>query len=245
MPKRPHRGPGRPRNPVQRSHLLDLAAAAFAEQGYAGTSMSDVAARAGIRKASLFHHFDSKEALYLEVLGRILAGLGELVLDARLTEGPWLDRMDRLSALVTAFLGERPTAARLLLREVVGGGPFSAGPGRAVVGDTLRTVATFLEQGMSQGAIPRQDARHLAASIAGLHLTFFAAPEPVGELLGDNPFSSSQVEARAVAVTEQVRRLCGAGAWVRAMGPLQRLDGARPDQRVMERARFGPPSAPR
>lgn len=43
--------------------ILEKATQLFMENGYAGTSMSMVAKTAGIQKASLYHHFESKEAL--------------------------------------------------------------------------------------------------------------------------------------------------------------------------------------
>lgn len=44
---------------------MDEAVALFLEKGYAGTSMSALAAACGVRKASLYHHFPSKEALFI------------------------------------------------------------------------------------------------------------------------------------------------------------------------------------
>lgn len=64
-----------------RREILDVAAAAFGERGYAGTSISDVIRAAGVTKGGFYFHFASKEALALAVLrykqeqwaGRVLA----------------------------------------------------------------------------------------------------------------------------------------------------------------------------
>jgi AcrR family transcriptional regulator len=53
---------------ARRETILKGAAAAFAEKGYAGTSMEDVAAAAGITKLIVYRHFGSKEELYDAVL---------------------------------------------------------------------------------------------------------------------------------------------------------------------------------
>ena len=53
---------------ARRETILKGAAAAFAEKGYAGTSMEDVAAAAGITKLIVYRHFTSKEELYDAVL---------------------------------------------------------------------------------------------------------------------------------------------------------------------------------
>jgi AcrR family transcriptional regulator len=53
---------------ARREAIVRGAAAAFAEKGYAGTSMEDVAAAAGITKLIVYRHFSSKEELYDAVL---------------------------------------------------------------------------------------------------------------------------------------------------------------------------------
>ena len=60
----PTRLPGAQR----RRQILDIAAAAFAESGYRGTSLAEVAARVGVSQPGLLHHYPSKEALILAVL---------------------------------------------------------------------------------------------------------------------------------------------------------------------------------
>jgi AcrR family transcriptional regulator len=49
----------------RRGDILARATEAFVSHGYAGTSMADLARAIGIQKASLYHHFPSKEALFI------------------------------------------------------------------------------------------------------------------------------------------------------------------------------------
>ena len=51
--------------PSRRRLIIDEAICLFLEKGYAATSMSQLAAACGIQKASLYHHFPSKEALFV------------------------------------------------------------------------------------------------------------------------------------------------------------------------------------
>lgn len=198
---------GRPKNPLSRERLLDAAAAQFA-RGYHAASMADIARACGIHKSSLFHHFASKEALYLEVVGDYIGRLGALVLAAT-GPGDFLGRLDRLGEVVTDFLGEHPHAAALLLRELMDEGPYVRLVGLDGVRHVVRMVSGFLAAGMAEGVIAPQDPRQLALSICGVHLTWFATGRVTSEVLEDDVFSPSQVAARKAAVTTQIRRICG------------------------------------
>ena len=62
-----------PRLPAQarREQILDVAVEVFARNGFHGTSMNDVAEAAGVTKPVLYQHFDSKQALYLALIGEV------------------------------------------------------------------------------------------------------------------------------------------------------------------------------
>jgi len=60
---------------TRRGELLDIAAKLFAERGFKNTTVRDIADAAGILSGSLYHHFDSKEAMVDELLGSFLDDL--------------------------------------------------------------------------------------------------------------------------------------------------------------------------
>jgi AcrR family transcriptional regulator len=58
----------RVRTDAKRSDIMDIAASVFLEQGFARTSMAEIAARLGGSKATLYGYFRSKEELFVEVV---------------------------------------------------------------------------------------------------------------------------------------------------------------------------------
>ena len=68
-----------PRHTDTRQRALDVALELFTEQGYEKTSLREIADRLGIKKASLYYHFPSKEALLAGIMDNLLAPVDELV----------------------------------------------------------------------------------------------------------------------------------------------------------------------
>ncbi|MCL4261132.1 MAG: TetR/AcrR family transcriptional regulator [Anaerolineales bacterium] len=57
---------------MTRDELIESAAQVFRQKGYHGASMEDIAEVVNLRKASLYHHFSSKQEILLEILDRAL-----------------------------------------------------------------------------------------------------------------------------------------------------------------------------
>lgn len=76
MPRAPR--PPRRKKPTadRRAAILDAALTEFARHGFAGTSTNAIAARARVAKGLVFHHFGSKEALYLTVVEEVAGEFG-------------------------------------------------------------------------------------------------------------------------------------------------------------------------
>ncbi|MBN8929902.1 MAG: hypothetical protein BGO51_27590 [Rhodospirillales bacterium 69-11] len=65
---------GQPRTDT-RAQIVARAAELFALWGYAGASISDIAAAVGVSKPALYHHFSGKEELYTEIVVTVLSGM--------------------------------------------------------------------------------------------------------------------------------------------------------------------------
>jgi AcrR family transcriptional regulator len=81
------------RKPYDIDSLTDVALRVFAERGYDGASMDDVARAAGISKASIYHHVESKEALLARGLERALDALFAVLSEPGADRGPAVQRL--------------------------------------------------------------------------------------------------------------------------------------------------------
>ena len=89
---------------TKRSAIRDAAAALFAERGFDGSSMSDLAERCATTKSGLYHYYASKEEVLYDILTEHLGGLVRIVRDAA-AEGAALPAPERLELLIARLLG--------------------------------------------------------------------------------------------------------------------------------------------
>src|SRR5204863_3426404 len=100
MAKQPRLGRQKAVSDLKRGLILDAARKVFAADGLDGASLRAIAAAAGYTPAALYFHFESKEAIYAEVLRASLANLGQGVERAiSRAKAP----ADRLRAAAMAF----------------------------------------------------------------------------------------------------------------------------------------------
>jgi AcrR family transcriptional regulator len=81
------------RKPYDIDSLTDVALRVFAERGYDGATMDDVARAAGITKAGIYHHVTGKEALLARGLDRALAALQAILAEPAANRGRAAERV--------------------------------------------------------------------------------------------------------------------------------------------------------
>ena len=100
----------------RRLQLMQVGLAAFADRGFDGTSMEEIALRAGVSKPVVYEHFVNKEALYAVVVERELELLLTSFEDALAGESPRLLIEQATMALLT-YVRDRESGFRILVRE--------------------------------------------------------------------------------------------------------------------------------
>lgn len=117
-PKPPRLGHQRARTledkDLRRSHLLQAAAALFAQTDFDGVTIAKVAQHAGVAKGTAYLYFNCKEAVFLELVQAELA-LWEADLNAALQALPSARPADAVPVAIAHTLSARPMLGRLLV----------------------------------------------------------------------------------------------------------------------------------
>jgi len=125
----------------RRHQLIDVARSLFAERGYDGTAIEDIAKRASVSKPVVYEHFGGKEGLYAVVVDREMSALLDGV-TASLTNNQHRDRVEAVTLALLTYIEERTDGYRVLIRD----SPASLAPTTysTLFNDAVSQVASIL-----------------------------------------------------------------------------------------------------
>jgi AcrR family transcriptional regulator len=113
----------------RRDQLVTVARSCFAERGFDGTSIEEIAARAGVSKPVVYEHFASKEAIYAVVVDREVQTLLTAIRQAIQTPRAGSRRLLELGALALLdYIESCPEGFQIIMRDTsgAGGGSFAS-----------------------------------------------------------------------------------------------------------------------
>ncbi|NJQ17486.1 TetR/AcrR family transcriptional regulator [Streptomyces bohaiensis] len=140
-PKQPRRGRRRMTGTERRAQLLDIGRSLFAARGFEGTSVEEIAAKAGVSKPVVYEHFGGKEGLYAVVVDREMARLLDMVTSA-LTAGHPRELLEQAAFALLDYIEQHTDGFHILVRD----SPVaqSTGTFASLIGDIATKVEDIL-----------------------------------------------------------------------------------------------------
>ena len=130
----------------RRASIIAVAKVLFADSGYHGVSVDDIAKRLGVSPAVLYQHFDSKEALYEAVLNEI-ADRRESYVDAVLAgEDDFASVLLRMTIIYAKSVARDPDYLKMEMHNVLEG----ASAAQQFFDSRWKSFSDFIEVGMQE-----------------------------------------------------------------------------------------------
>ena len=166
MTQKPKRAPrGRMTSAERREQLIDVARSLFAERGFEGTSVEEIATRAQVSKPVVYEHFGGKEGIYAVVVDREVLRLLTMMRTA-LVAGRARELLEQAATALLDYIDQSPDGFRILVRDSPVGS--ASGSFVTIIGDVAGRVEHILAAEFSRRGFDPTFAPMYAQMLVGM-----------------------------------------------------------------------------
>lgn len=126
----------------RREQLIDIARSLFADRGFEGTSIEEIAATANVSKPVVYEHFGGKEGVYAVVVDREVRTLLETIRSSLAEAGSRRDLIEYATLALLDYVENHTDGFRILIRD--SGGGTNSGSFASILSDVASQVEDIL-----------------------------------------------------------------------------------------------------
>ena len=152
----------------RREQLIDIARGLFADRGFDGTSVEEIAAHAGVSKPVVYEHFGGKEGLYAVVVDREVRALETSIKDALAAPNAnYREIIERGTLAMLDYIDACPDGFRIISRDSAAFSSTST-TFASILSDITARVEDILVQPLARRGYNPQLGRVFAQGLVGL-----------------------------------------------------------------------------
>lgn len=166
---------------TSRERILRVAGALFAEKGFAGASVREIAKTADLNISMISYYFGGKEGLYKEVLDGIFKPLLSMFQANAAMAGTARDKVVRLAGSVMSMHRKNPGPLKMLLRELISPSFYFMTIARDFAPKIIGLLSGIFSEGIAKGEM-RRDINPVNAAMSFMSmLNFYFTVRPIRE----------------------------------------------------------------
>jgi len=159
-------------DPEARAKIVAAAEPLFAEHGFAGVGIREIAAAARVNGAMIHYYFGNKEGLYFAVLDNAAATVRKLIAEATGSEASATERLTRFVSAYAGYIMSHPNLAKILSREMLTGGKQLMKLAQKYAMTNYGMLREAMADGMRRGELREMDIDLAPISLMGMILVF-------------------------------------------------------------------------
>ena len=131
--------------------ILTAARAVFAENGYSGAHVDEIAERAGVNKATLYYQIGDKDTLFANVIHQVLGNTAQNIAAAVAKVDHPEEKLKVYINCIAANVDKNPELPPIMMREIASGGATMPKLVMEDIASVLTILAGILDEGRKKG----------------------------------------------------------------------------------------------
>jgi len=187
-------------DPEARAKIATAAEELFAERGFDGAAIRDIAKKAGVNGAMIHYYFGNKEGLYRAMLEGAASTVRALLIETIDRSGSTNDRLASFVDAYAAYMLSQPNLARVLYREMLTGAKHIKQIAQKYAATNYTMLRTMISDGVKRGELRPLDADLAPISLMGMVVIFQFLRPIISVALGKTEYDQ-QFVSRVAAHT--------------------------------------------